>query len=361
MTWHAHTRDRSWHCPPPDPAVIAFHRGLPGYAPTPLTDLPEVASALGVRRVLAKDESSRLGLPAFKALGASYAVHRVLAARAEIGAAGPATLVTATDGNHGRAVARSARILGQRARIWVPRGVHPVAIAAIRAEGAEVTELDADYDEAVAAAAAVAATEPDTVLVQDMAWPGYEEIPGWIVEGYSTLGVEVDDQLATLGERPPDLVLVPAGVGSLAQGIVAHYRSGGRAGGGRTRLVTVEPTSADCVRASLVAGEPVSVQTGETIMTGLNCGTVSAAAWPLLLAGLDAAAAVTDAEAASAQRELARLGVPSGPCGGAALAAVQLLLAGPDATAARSHLAVTEDSVVVLLVTEGAEANPSGA
>ena len=357
MLWHAHVRDPRWTCPAPDPAVLAFHRSLPGYTPTPLRDLPGVARDLGVRRVLAKDESSRLGLPAFKALGASYAVHRALAARAATGAQGVATLVTATDGNHGRAVARFARILGQRARIWIPRGVHPVAVAAIRGEGAEVTELDADYDAAVAAAAAAAEADPDTLLIQDMAWPGYEEVPGWIVEGYATLAAEVDAQLADLGEGQPDLVVVPAGVGSLAQGIVAHYRSGM---GSRTRLVTVEPTSAACVLASLVAGEPVSVETAETIMTGLNCGTVSTAAWPHLVAGLDGAVAVTDGAAAAGMRELAVQGVPSGPCGGAGLAALRGMVARDGGLAARDHLQLGSDSVVVLLVTEGAEANPAG-
>jgi diaminopropionate ammonia-lyase len=357
MVWHAHDRDPAWTCSAPDPAVLAFHRSLPDYTPTPLRDLPEVARDLGVRRVVAKDESSRLGLPAFKALGASYAVHRALLARAATGADGIATLVTATDGNHGRAVARFARMRGQRARIWVPRGVHPTAIEAIRGEGAEVIELTGDYDDAVAAAASAASWEPDTLLIQDMAWPGYEVIPGWIVEGYATLAAEIDAQLEESGEGRPNLVVIPAGVGSLAQGIVAHYRSGSGSG---TRLVTVEPTTAACVLASLAAGEPMSVQTGETIMTGLNCGTVSAAAWPFLRGGLDGALAVTDAAAAAGMRDLALAGVPAGPCGGAGVAALRAMLAGEAGAEIRDHLGVGPDSVVVILVTEGAEANPSG-
>jgi diaminopropionate ammonia-lyase len=160
--------------------VRVFHVSLPGYAPTPLTELPVLASELGVGRVFVKDESSRLGLPSFKALGASWAVHRVLAERAAASrAAGPVTLVTASDGNHGRAVARVARLLGQRAHVFVPSGVHPHAVAAIAAEQASVTQIAASYDEAVRAAAEVAEVD-DAVLVQDTAWSGYEQIPGWM-------------------------------------------------------------------------------------------------------------------------------------------------------------------------------------
>jgi threonine dehydratase len=124
---------------------------LDGYAATPLVSLPELAAELGIGFVLAKDESSRLGLPAFKALGASWAIHRVLSGTP---GDGPFTLVTATDGNHGRAVARFARLMGHRASIVIPSVVHASAVQAIRDEGAEVLVLDASYDEAVEAAVA---------------------------------------------------------------------------------------------------------------------------------------------------------------------------------------------------------------
>ena len=150
-----------------------FHRGLAEYAPTRLVDLPALAAELGVGRVLVKDESHRLGLPAFKSLGASWAIHRALRARLRSDAEGsggsPVTLVAATDGNHGRAVARFARLLGHRARIFVPDGVHPAAVQAIRDEGADVTTVPADYDEAVRTAARCAA-DSGGVLVQDTAW-----------------------------------------------------------------------------------------------------------------------------------------------------------------------------------------------
>ncbi|MET9295298.1 pyridoxal-phosphate dependent enzyme [Streptomyces sp. NPDC003077] len=354
-TWYARPAARAWTCTPAPDHVRAFHAALPGYAPTPLTELPALAAELGVGRVFVKDESSRLGLPAFKALGASWAVHRIVAERP------PGTrlrLITATDGNHGRAVARMARLAGQRAHVFVPRGVHPAALAAIAAEGAQVTGVAGTYDDAVRRATDAAAA-PDAVLVQDTAWPGYERIPGWIVEGYATLFAEVDEQLAAAGAGTPGLVAVPVGVGSLAQAAVTHYR--GRAAGRAPALLSVEPETAACVLHSLLRGEPVSVTTGETPMAGLNCGTPSALAWPRLRDGLDAAVAVTDADGARAARALATHGVPAGPCGAASLAGVRAALTGPDADARRAALSLDPSATVVLLSTEGTAANPYAA
>ncbi|MFF2653161.1 diaminopropionate ammonia-lyase [Streptomyces sp. NPDC058045] len=331
-----------------------FHSSLGGHAPTPLTELPSLAVESGVGRVFVKDESCRLGLPAFKALGASWAVHRILAERAP--QQGPLTLVTATDGNHGRAVARMARRFGQRAHVFVPQGVHPGAVVAIEGEGAEVTVVPGSYDEAVRRAAG-AAEGPDAVLVQDTAWPGYERIPGWIVEGYATLCAEIDEQLGRAGAGAgPDLVVVPVGVGSLAQAVVTHYRS--RPSGHAPAVLSVEPTSAACVLESLARGEPVTVTTGGTTMAGLNCGTPSGSSWPVLYRGLDAAVAVSDADSARAARDLAALGVSSGPCGAAPLAGLRAALSGTGAEQRRTALELGGDSVVVLLSTEGAEANP---
>lgn len=350
--WHAHPAARAWSCPPAPAAARAFHSSLPGYAPTPLTELPDLAAELEVGRVFVKDESSRLGLPAFKALGASWAVHRILASRP------PGTrlrLVTATDGNHGRAVARMARLQGQRAEVFVPRGVHPAAVAAIAAEDAQVIRVAGAYDEAVRRAAAAAA-EPGAVLVQDSSWPGYEEIPGWIVEGYATLFAEIDAQLAAARAGAPSLVTVPVGVGSLAQAAVTHYRS--RPSGPATALLSVEPRTAACVLTSLTRQQPVTVPTGDTTMAGLNCGTPSRLAWPYLQDGLDAAVAVTDADTAAAARALAALGVSSGPCGAASLAGARAALTGEHAATRRQDLALDPTATVVLLSTEGTTANP---
>jgi diaminopropionate ammonia-lyase len=290
-----------------------------------------------------------MGLAAFKVLGASWAVHQVLSRRS---AGGPVTLVAATDGNHGRALAWMARLLGQRAHLFVPSGVHPTAVAAIAAEGAQVSEIIGSYDDAIRLAVK-AAGEPDAELVQDAGWPGYEQVPGWIVDGYSTLFAEVDEQLTAAS---PSLVVIPAGVGSLAQAGVTHYRS--RADSGATSLLTVEPGVAACVLASLARGEPGTITTGPTTMAGLNCGTPSMLAWPYLRDGLDAAVAVANGDADAAARDLAVCGIPAGPCGGAALAGARAALTGEGARTRRAALALGPDATVVLLSTEGAAANP---
>lgn len=354
--WAHHAGARTWIGPATDPAsAAAFHQTLPGFRPTPLVALPDLALELQVGQVLVKDESDRLGLPAFKILGASWAVARALGARAGSTAPvldldrlrasidRPTVLVTATDGNHGRAVARMAALLGVDARIHVPRGLAATTLAVIAAEGAEVVQTGLDYDAAVRHAAASTQGRPADVLVQDTAWPGYEQIPQWVVDGYDTLFAEVDDHVR------PDVVVVPTGVGSLLQSALHHYRAPSREA--RPAVLAVEPVSAACVTRSLAAGRPVTVDTSTpTIMAGLNCGTVSAAAWPLVAAGLDAGIAVSDDDARAAVADLRLQGVDAGPCGAAALAGARVALGDPDRRAA---LGVGPSARVVLISTEG--------
>jgi diaminopropionate ammonia-lyase len=335
--WYCNPTARQWSSSVDVRTAREFHRTLPGYAPTPLVDLPALAGELRVARVLVKDESARLGLPAFKVLGASWACTQVL--ERHPGAA----LVTATDGNHGRAVARMAAHLGTTATVFVPQVMLEATAALIESEGADVIRVDGDYDEAVRAAAKHAAAEGDRALVQDTAWDGYVEVPGWIVDGYATLLEEIDEALGRL----PDLVAVPVGVGSLAQAVVTHYRGALRRG---TRVLTVEPDTAACVLTSLSTGQPAGVPTGDTVMAGLNCGTVSTLAWPVLRDGCDTAVTVTDDEALRASRDLAALGVSSGPCGAAPLAGARAALHDPGR---RADLDLPDDAVVVLLSTEG--------
>lgn len=321
--------------------VRQFHRTLPGYAETPLVSLPTIATALDLGAVLVKDESSRLGLPAFKMLGASWAVHRALQERSKD--LGQPRLVTATDGNHGRAVARMAKLLGLPATVVVPRGVSEHAISLIREEGATVEVLDVSYDDTVRHAAEMAKADDNALIVQDTSWPGYEEIPQWIVNGYATLFDEAAEQAAER-ELDVDLLVVPAGVGSLAHAALLFARS--RLG---CKVVTVEPTGAACISASLAASELTTVPTGETSMAGLNCGTPSYLAWPDLRSGLAGAATVDDQAATAAMAELDALGVDSGPCGAASLAALHTLAS----EQARAALGLTPKSVVLLLNTEG--------
>jgi diaminopropionate ammonia-lyase len=339
-TWYCQPAARAWSCSSAPGDVGAFHRSLPGYAPTRLVPVPELAAELGVGQLLVKDESSRLGLAAFKVLGASWACQQVL--RRQPGA----RLVTATDGNHGRAVARMARYFGVKATVFVPDVMRPEPVALITAEGADVVRVDGDYDDAVGQAAAFA-DQPGHALVQDTAWPGYEQVPAWIVQGYQTLLDEVDTQLG----RAPDLVVVPAGVGSLAEAVVRHYR---RPGTAHPSVLVTEPDRAACVLASLTAGQPTTVTTADTVMAGLNCGTISSSAWPVLRSGCDAAVAVGDRDARRAVADLDRLGISSGPSGAATLAGARAALTDPERRAA---IGLADDpagdAVAVLLSTEG--------
>ena len=340
--------------------VGAFHASMPGYYATRLVELPELAAELGVGAVLVKDESDRLGLPAFKILGASWAVNCTLSKRGgfdtpatglpelrkRVGNAA-ITLVTATDGNHGRAVARMAQLLGLAARVYVPAGTTAKTLESIADEGAQVVQTELRYDDVVRAAASSTTNRPADILIQDTAWRGYEEIPQWIVDGYGTMFDEIDAQL---GARAPDLIAVPTGVGSLLQAALQHYRK--TAQQRSPAVLAVEPVTAACVTASLAAGKPISVDTSRpTSMAGLNCGTVSTIAWPAIRDTLAAAVVVTDDQAHTAMRRLHELGVPAGPSAAASLAGVRAALGD---TSQRKALATRTDSIVVLISTEGA-------
>ena len=279
--------------PPPLADARSFHEALPGYAPTPVRE---------VDGALVKDESQRLGLPAFKILGASWAVERALRERA-----GVHTLVAASAGNHGRAVAHEARRRGLRARIFLPSRSVEARRAAIAGERAEVVVVDGAYEEAVAAAAAEGERE-GFLVVADVGASGPAE---WVVDGYATLFAEAAEQAGF------DAIVVPVGVGSLA---AAAARFGAAEG---VEVVGAEPVTAACLTASLRAGEPTVVPTPGTTMAGLDCAEVSPAAWPSLRAGIAATVTVSDEQAHAAMRELAAAGLRIGESGAAPLAALR--------------------------------------
>ena len=364
MNFYRNNPLRRSFTPPPD-APTDFHRRLPGYAITPLVAVPELANTLSVSAVYVKDESHRLGLPAFKVLGASWAVHQLLEQRRgapfrpwasfselaeQLVAAAPLTLVTATDGNHGRAVARVAALLGLGARIAVPRGTADARVEGILSEGAEVVVVDGGYDDAVAMVSTWASD--DHVIVSDTSWPGYEQIPGWIAEGYATLFREIDEQLTALGEPNPSLMVVPVGVGALAVAAARHFR---QLRASRTALLSVEPMDAACVMSSAMSGAVVS-EPGphRSLMAGLNCGTPSMIAWPDMRDGFDAFMAIEDDRLPQAMRLLAGQGITAGETGAASVAALLELAAAGNEPQIRDHLGLRPDSVVVALCTEGA-------
>ncbi len=316
--------------------------------------------------VLLKDESHRLGLPAFKILGASWAAYRAAVKRlghepphwsttdelrTHFQPLKPLELITATDGNHGRAVARIAALLGFDARIFVPSGTAEARVAGIESEGATVITVKGTYDDAVVSAAG--AQGDRSLLIQDTSWPGYEEVPVWIIEGYSTMFREIDSALAEAGKPGPDLVVVQIGVGALAAATVSHYRRGDI--GPTPRILAVEPVSAACALAAFESGGVVTVRgPHDSIMAGLNCGTLATVAWSLLKAGIDCFVAIGDERARVAMRELALAGVVSGESGAAGLGALLELLETRKARTIRARLDINDTSRVLLISTEGA-------
>ena len=321
----------------PATAPGAFHRALPGYRPTPLRSLEGLADALGLDAVLVKDESDRLGLPAFKVLGASWAVERALGAEPDA-----KSLVAASAGNHGRAVARVAcdRRLG--CRVFLPERSLPVRREAIAAEGAEVVVVAGTYEQAVREAACAAA-EPGCVLIADVGDSGPAE---WVVDGYGTLFEEAH------GQGAYDLIIVPAGVGSLAAAAARHAAATER------RLLAVEPVTAACLTASLAKGAPERVETPGTAMAGLDCAQVSPAAWPTLVSGVHGTVTVDDAQAREAMRRLEAAGLIVGESGAAALAGLESLVRDADAEPLRRHLGLGSSTRVLLVATEGRTGEP---
>ncbi len=328
-------------------AVRAFHRTLPGYLPTPLHDLTGLARTLGLGRVLVKDEGHRFGLKAFKGLGASWAIHQL---RRQ--GAGRRTVASATEGNHGRAVAWTARQLGLGAVIFLTCRASPHRVNAIRDEGAEVVLVDGTYDDAVRACAERAAAEGWEV-VADVGYEGYLTTPRLITEGYSTILGEVEEQL---DGSPPDVVLAQAGVGGFAAAVVEHVR---RTEAGPL-LAVVEPVDADPLLESARSprGEPTpSAGAQRTIMAGLNCANLSLTAWPTLRDGVDLFLTVSDRYAMDAMRLLAHPApgdtvVVAGESGAAGLAGLLALLGHAPFAPAAAALGLGPAATVLLFVTE---------
>ncbi len=312
-----------------------------GYCPTPLLDLQQLAERLGVARVILKDESSRFGLGSFKALGGAYAVERLY----RVLGGGKPTFACATDGNHGRSVAWGAQRLGCDCVVYLHAGVTAAREEAIQALGARIKRVQGNYDDSVRKVAEDA-TQRGWAIVSDTSWEGYEAVARDVMQGYSVMLHELEQQGAGL----PTHVFVQGGVGGLAAAVLAHFWE--MAGAQRPKLTIVEPDAAACLMASARAGEMTAVR-GEldTIMAGLACGEPSLVAWRLLHAGADAFMTVSDCEAIESMRLLASMGVVAGESGAAGLAGALAVAQDADAS---SRLGIDRSSTVLLLNTEGA-------
>jgi len=358
-----------------DGDMLAFHRALPGYAATPLRELPDLAYRLGLGAIRVKDESARFGIKAFKALGASYAIYRFLKKKWQerftapfsvetfrderaLAALGAFTFCAATDGNHGRAVAWTARRLGQKAVIYMPADSVAARVENIRGEGAEVVLVPGTFDLCVERCAADAARN-GWQAISDTAYPGYREIPGWILLGYTSIFAELEGVLHGPERAGVDVVILPAGVGGLAAAGAFYYAK--RYGAARPCLICVEPVSSDCFLESVRFGQGRALPTRgrqTSIMAGLNCGVPSPLAWPIVRDAFPFFLAVGDSWAEQAMRRYYHpLGmdprIVSGESGASGLAALLALTQSDKLAAVRSRLPLNQDASVLLINTEG--------
>ena len=340
----------------------AFHRQLAGYAPTPLRELKGLAGRLGLAGMYVKDESFRFGLNAFKGLGGSYALGRIIAAKTgkEVGELGGIpegefTFVTATDGNHGRGVAWAAKNLRQRAVVYMPKGSSRERLENIRALGAEAEITELNYDDTVRFAAAQAEKNGWT-LVQDTAWEGYETIPSWIMQGYTTMALEAAEQL---GDVRPTHIFLQAGVGAMAGAVTGFFRN--FYGAQLPRIIIVEPDKAGCLFETAAAddGSLHKVEGAlDSIMAGLCCGEVCTVGWEVLRHCAGYFFSCPDYVAADGMRVLGNPmpddpRVVSGESGAATSGLVYQLMTDPNLADERKTLGLGEDSVILCFSTEG--------
>lgn len=328
--------------------ALVFHSSLKNYMPTPLVSLPYLAKKYKVSNIYIKDESFRFGLNAFKGLGAIYAINQILKNDAQID-----TFCTATDGNHGRAVAYAAKHFGKKSMVFVPKGTTTQRIKAIENEGANVEVVDGNYDDACAHAEQIS-QKKGWALVQDMAWDGYEEIPALIVAGYLSLFKEIEKELT----NKIDIVFLQAGVGSFAGAGIYHYLQ--TYGVNRPKIVIVEPNEADAILYSFQKNKlSTSLGNSQTIMAGLNCGTPSLGVWDLINNGVDISIKIDDEFAKQAMKELyspinSDQRVISGESGVGGLAGFISIMKEDKFKPLIKELNINEKSNILFISTEGA-------
>ena len=352
--------------------VLQFHTSFPMYKQTPLADLKNLAAKLGIKSFYVKDESYRFGLNAFKVLGGSFAIGSYIAKKLGMdinelsyekmisdeirNKLGDITFITATDGNHGRGVAWTAKQLKQKAIVYMPKGSTQERFENIKSENAEVTITDLNYDDAVRLANDEA-EKHGWVMVQDTSWEGYQDIPKWIIQGYGTMALEAYKQL----QEKPTHIFIQAGVGALA-GAVTGFFANAYKGSEKPIITIVEPETANCIfRTAEAADGRLHFVEGDmhTMMAGLACGEPCDIGWKVLESYADFAVSCPDYISAKGMRTL---GAPipgdtriiSGESGAAPSGAVMEILSNPDYEDIRRKLGLTDDSVVLCFNTEGA-------
>lgn len=326
-----------------------YHQTIPEYAETPLINLAGLAKICQVNGIYVKDESKRFGLNAFKGLGGSFAMNRLT-----YGGKIKRTFVTATDGNHGRGVAWAAKMLGQEAHVYMPRGTAQERLENIRKLGAHAEILDLIYDDCVRYATEQA-EKNGWVLIQDTSWEGYEEIPLLIMQGYTTIGVEV---VKELGDIKPTHIFLQAGVGSMAGAMCSFFADYYKAS--KPTMVIVEPDGAACIYETAKASDGAlhAVRDLHTIMAGLNCGEPCTLAWEMIRHTAEYAISCPDYVSANGMRILGSPAVGdvriiSGESGAVTIGAVVEMTCSPKEAYVKETLGIDQDSVILCISTEG--------
>lgn len=338
-----------------------------GYAPTPMHSLSCLAEKIGVGGIFYKDEGPRFGLGSFKALGGSYAgllvLQRELSKRlnrqielSELRGGSVAkdvaeiTLVSATDGNHGRSLAWGAQAVGAPCRIYIHKEVSEGREKSMRDLGAEVIRVDGDYDESVRITRDDA-EENGWFVVSDTSWEGYTRTPTDVMAGY---GVMIDEFLEQ-SDSTPTHVMVQGGVGGLAGAVAARLRQ--KLGADSPRIIVVEPELAACLYASGKAGIKTTVGIDEeTLMAGLSCGEPSGLAWEILASEASDFLTIPESLVAPTMR-LAGRPLSTDPqieAGESAVAGLAALIAVVQDKELREKMSLSETSNVLLIGSEGA-------
>lgn len=326
---------------------LRFYERMPRYVASPLVSLPGIAASLGLDGLCAKLEVDRFGLNSFKIMGVQWALARW---REQNPGAAVSRLITASDGNHGRAVAWAARNAGLSATIYLPRHTADAVVTRIRDEGAEVVLVSGTYDESVDAAYAASLRDGEGLLFSDTSANESDRISEWIIEGYAAIFAESGPQLDAIG-FVPDLVLIQIGVGGLAAAAARYFRSIDR----RLELVGVESIVAASAQQSARAGERVQVDLSQpTVMSGINAGLLSAGAWPDVKHAFDWFLAIGDGWCSEALDALHAAGVPAGPTGAAGIAGLFALAKSDQPLELRGRRALA-------IVTDGSLAAPAPA
>jgi len=308
---------------------LALLASCPAHVATPLREVPDLAAALGIGALRVKDETARMGLGSFKALGGAFAVVQMILdrtggtdpmdddTRAE---AAQMTFITASAGNHGLSVAAGARVFGARAQIVLSSGVPEAFAERIRRTGAGVIRVEGSYEESVAEAARLAEANHWQHLA-DGSWPGYTDPPALVMEGYTVLAEECRQALETSGDWPSH-ILLQAGVGGLAAAVSAHVRAHWAV---QPEIIVVEPEAAPCLQESTRAGQLTHAPGPVSNMGRLDCKDASLLAFQVLRHAADAFVTVTDAQAAAAAADLGAAGIATTPSGAAGLAGLREL------------------------------------